>query len=64
MSFQTCKTCSSKEQNCIEDIVKTVHVRSVVQPSFYEATSIFFVRKKNKHYLTVILITKSILVAS
>ncbi len=30
-----------------KDIVKLVHVTSVVQPSFYEATRILFVHKEN-----------------
>ncbi len=32
-----------------KDIGKTVHVTSVVQPSFYEATRIIFVHKENKN---------------
>ncbi len=32
-----------------QDIVKSVHVTSVVQPQFYEATRILFVHKQSKN---------------
>ncbi len=38
-----------KAQKVIEDIIKTVHVTSVVQPYFYEATIILFVHKENNN---------------
>ncbi len=36
-------------QKGIKDIVKIVHVTSVVQPSFYEAMRIYFVCEENKN---------------
>ncbi len=43
-----------KAQKGIKDIVKIVHVTSVVQPEFYEATGILFVHKENKkNYSTI-----------
>ncbi len=36
-------------QKCRKYIVKIVHVASVVQPQFYKATRIHFVRKQNKN---------------
>ncbi len=38
-----------KAQKHSKDIIKIIHVTSVVQPSFYEATRIPFVRKENKN---------------
>ncbi len=37
-----------KAQKDIKDIIKIIHVTSVVQPQFYEATRILFVQKKTK----------------
>ncbi len=36
-------------QKCSKDIGKIVHVTSGVQPLFYEATRILFVRKENSN---------------
>ncbi len=38
-----------KAQNCSKDVIKIVHVTSVVQLTFYEATRIYFVCKENKN---------------
>ncbi len=42
-----------KAQKRSKEIIKIVHVTSVVQPVFYEATRILFVRKKpqNNEYI-------------
>ncbi len=38
-----------KAQKSMKDIVKIVHLPSVVQSEFYEAMRIVFVRKENKN---------------
>ncbi len=38
-----------KAQKCSKDVVKIVHLSSVVQHSFYAATRILLVRKENKN---------------
>ncbi len=38
-----------KAQKGSKDIIKMVHVTSVAQPQFFEATRILFVRKENKN---------------
>ncbi len=38
-----------KAQKSMKGIVKIVHLPSVVQSEFYEATRILFVRKENKN---------------
>ncbi len=45
-----CQTINTvKAQKSMKDIVKIVHLPSVVQSEFYEATRILFVHKENKH---------------
>ncbi len=49
MDIDSKGTTTFKAQKGSKDIVKKVHVTSVDQPQFYEATRILFVHKENKN---------------
>ncbi len=42
-------TTTVKAQKRSKDIIKIIHVTSVVKPQFYEATRILFVYEENKN---------------